>query len=408
MTDEQLQQAGLVLHSAGAVRLVTDLATDDANALLQAGTAIAEFWPQRFSELLPAEDARAFGLTAYVMRDRQVFADAGLLPEALPLLFHGRQEGSEFWMNDQTRDYYRRHLFLHEATHVFMRHIGGEADNLPLWFLEGMAELVATHHVNDDGEFAFNAFPDVRERFGGLDRIELLRRDVAENGVRSIAVVTQLTAEDFGRLESYAWSWALCVFLDSHPATRDQFRACVRKLRERSLSELLADIVVRDSVGIELDWTLFAAHVSYSYDFDRTVVKRSEGEELAAPRTVEVLSDRGWQSAEVRVEAGQRLLIEATGQFSLADQPKPWVCEANGISFQFVGGLPIGRLLATVLADDGSAAVRAASMLEESPLGNRAEFVAPVSGTLYLRINDDWGRLADNRGMLRVTIEHSG
>ena len=44
-------------------------------------------------------------------------------------------------------------------------------------------------------------------------------------------------------------------------------------------------------------------------------------------------------------------------------------------------------------------------MLREVALGNQAVFEAVNSGTLYLRINDDWGELADNRGSLSVTVE---
>lgn len=389
------------------MRLVTDLASDDVNPLLTVGTAIAKFWPQRFGELLPAEDGSDFRFTAYVMRDRELFAQAGLLPADLPLLFHGRQEGSEFWMNDQTRDYYRRHLFLHEATHVFMRHIGGEADELPLWFLEGMAELVATHLIADDGSIAFNVFPDVRERFAGLDRMELLRQDISENGVRSIEDVTRLRNGDFSRLETYAWAWALCAFLDSHPETRDGFRDAVRHLRERSLPPWLAEVAAGDPVGLEVAWTQFVSHVTYRFDFERTRIAILDGMPLTGPQSVDVRSNRGWQSSGVRVEAGQRYSVESAGQITLADTPRPWVSEADGISFQYVDGLPIGRLLGTVLSAEGDAATRARSMLNELPLGNAAGFVAPVSGTLYLRINDDWGSLADNRGALRVTIQNS-
>lgn len=407
ITDAQLQRAGLVRYSSGPVRLVTDLSSDEVNSLLRVGAAIAEFWPKRFGDLLAAEDGSEFGFTAYVMRDRELFSEAGLLPQTLPLTFHGRQEGSEFWMNDQTRDYYRQHLFLHEATHVFMRHLGGQSDELPLWFLEGMAELVATHIVADDGSVVFNVYPDIRERFAGLDRMELLRRDIRENGVRSIEDVTRLQVGDFSRLETYAWSWALCVFLDEHPATRDRFRETVRQLREQSLVEWLGRVYAADPTGLEVAWTQFVAHVTYRFDFERTRIAVLGGEPLAGSKAFEVQSDRGWQSSGVRVEAGRRYSIESSGQITLADAPKPWVSEADGISFQYVGGLPIGRLLGAVLAAEGDAPARALSMLEEVPLGNRAEFVAPTSGTLYLSVNDDWGSLADNRGVLQVTIQNA-
>jgi hypothetical protein len=44
-------------------------------------------------------------------------------------------------------------------------------------------------------------------------------------------------------------------------------------------------------------------------------------------------------------------------------------------------------------------------MLQDFALGNAVKFTAPVSGTLYLRINDHFGELADNKGALDVTVE---
>ena len=44
-------------------------------------------------------------------------------------------------------------------------------------------------------------------------------------------------------------------------------------------------------------------------------------------------------------------------------------------------------------------------MLDVLDVGLSKLLVPEKGGTLYLRINDDWGQLADNRGELRVSIE---
>ena len=100
-----------------------------------------------FGKLPPARDGAEYRVTGYLMRDREAFIDAGLMKESTLLSYHGRQIGAEFWLNDQSWDYYRRHLLLHEATHAFMRHLPGEAIDLPFWYLEGMAEMLSTHRA---------------------------------------------------------------------------------------------------------------------------------------------------------------------------------------------------------------------------------------------------------------------
>jgi hypothetical protein len=85
--------------------------------------------------------------------------------------------------------------------------------------------------------------------------------------------------------------------------------------------------------------------------------------------------------------------------------PKPWVSEANGVSIRYSRGRPLGQLQASVLGKSNGDAPPGSSMLREVALGNEAVFEAVNSGTLYLRINDDWGELADNRGSLSVTVE---
>ena len=118
-----------------------------------------------------------------------------------------------------------------------------------------------------------------------------------------------------------------------------------------------------------------------------------------------IQSNLGWQSTELLVEAGKQYRVQAAGRFTLADDPKPWVSEANGISIRYTRGRPLGQLQATVLAKASEGPSPGSSMLREVALGNEASFKPVESGTLYLRINDAWGELADNRGSLTVRVE---
>jgi hypothetical protein len=401
ISDELLRRAGLVRYSSRTVDLITDLTEDLAGPLVSLPDAALPTLAEYFGELPAAQNGSSYGINAFVMRDRELFDAAGLVPSRVPMSFHGQHIGAQFWMNDQTSDYYRRHLLIHEATHAYMRHLPGPALELPQWYLEGMAELIATHEFDADDKPRFAVMPTDRDRFPGLERIVLVQRDVAENGVRSITQITGFKPEDFVRVESYAWCWALCRFLDSHPKYRSEFRSAARRLSTVPLQQGLASLLVTQIVDVETEWTLFAASIEHGYDFERAVINFPAAPSKSSSSAT-IASNRGWQVTEIQVEAGRGYSVTASGRFTLADKPKPWVSEANGVSIRYVKGRPIGLLLASVLADDPGE--RASSMLTVVPLGNSVTFKAPFTGRLCLRVNDAFSELSDNRGSLTVTV----
>ena len=400
----KLQDAGLSVETLDSFRLVTDLPEEKLRPLVSLFRDATPTWTRYFNELPPARDKSPFHATGYVMADRNVFTKAGLLPDTVPLSYHGRQIGAEFWMNDQTRDYYRSHLLLHEATHIYMRHLGGESDYLPYWYLEGMAELIATHERDADGSLRLSVMPADRDRFLGWERIVLVQRDCAGRGVRSIDEITKLNADDFTKVESYAWCWALCRFLDSHPRYQSEFRRIARTLAANPFVAVFREFHRQHAQELDAEWLLFATNIEYGFDFERAVIEFSDGKPLIGQsRSVEVVADRGWQSSGFLVESGQKYRVEANGQFTLADKPRPWVSEANGVSLRYTKGQPLGRLLGCVRLS-GSSEQAARGMLDLIPLGNVTEFTPELSGTLYLRLNDAWSELADNKGLVTATL----
>ena len=400
-----LRRNGLMRLRLKHLDLITDVTPDVYESLLPLPDAMLAIWEEYFGKLPPARDGSEYRVTGYVMRDREAFIDAGLMEESTLLSYHGRQIGAEFWLNDQSWDYYRRHLLLHEATHAFMRHVPGEAIDLPIWYLEGMAEMLSTHRLNEDGTVEFNVMPVDRSRFDGLERIAIVQRDIIAKGVRPLAAITVFDAEDFTKVESYAWCWALCRFLDSHPKYRDRFRKISKELSTVPFRRNMATLFDPDMDPLQTEWLLFAANIEHGFDFERAQVEFREGRPITGTAETSIQSDRGWQSTGMLVEAGKQYRVQAAGQFTLADDPKPWVSEANGISIRYTRGRPLGQLQATVLAKASAGASPGSSMLREVALGNEASFKPVDSGTLYLRINDAWGELADNRGALSVTVE---
>ena len=102
----------------------------------------------------------------------------------------------------------------------------------------------------------------------------------------------------------------------------------------------------------------------------------------------EVAANRGWQPA-FEVEEGVSYDIVAVGEWSIDVEQLTAKGDDRGA----------GRLKAAVLVSTEKLALS-----PEIDIGAKTSFTSPASGVLHLRCNDDWTRLADNRGVLTVHI----
>ena len=75
-------------------------------------------------------------IQAVLIGDRARLTELGLL-DGVPDFDEGYQYGNKIFLREQPTVYYRRHLFLHEATHWVMWKLYGGGG--PPWFMEGMA-----------------------------------------------------------------------------------------------------------------------------------------------------------------------------------------------------------------------------------------------------------------------------
>ena len=113
---------------------------------------------------------------ACVIQDLEKFERAGLLPQVLPKFQHGYALGDRIFLKEQPSEYYRRHLLLHEGTHSFMLRFFQGAG--PPWYMEGMAELLATHHW-DGAKLTLNTFPADKNEVPFWGRVKIVKDDVA-------------------------------------------------------------------------------------------------------------------------------------------------------------------------------------------------------------------------------------
>ena len=75
------------------------------------------------------------------------------------------------------------------------------------------------------------------------------------------------------------------------------------------------------------------------------------------------------------------------------------------MSLEYHRGNPLGVLLGAIDPGGGKPS-RAAHFVEPWVLGLDTTVRPQYDGTLYLSVNDSPGRLGDNDGTLRVTIQH--
>lgn len=406
--DEVLRELGIQRYESTRLVLYSDIDPEIARTLPPLIDAAYLAWVEYFGELPPAEDGSEFQLTGYLMQDRKLFLEAGLLPEDLIEFEHGRHRGYRFWMHEQRYDYYRRHLLIHEGTHCFMM-IVPALSRPPLFYLEGMAELFGTHAVGQDGGVVFRAMPEDPNEAVGFGRIEMIQQAVAEGEAKSFEQALALSANDFSNSRSgpYAWSWALCKFLDTHPQYRDRFRKLADAADGAEFSRELRTLFTPDLPRLQLEWDLFVRTLTYGYDLERAALDFVPGEEFppGSSLTVPVDAAQGWQSASVQVEAGREYRLSAEGEVTLGSKPRPWLSQPQGVTIHYSGGRPIGRVLAAIHGESAAASGDPGGFTQPLDVGRLKRFTAPVDGTLYLRVNDSWGSLDDNAGAYRVTVE---
>jgi len=248
--DRRLARGGVRRFEVPHLLLYTDAAAESVQGALSGFESLYRAWVKYFGELPPNRAGTDFQITGYLISDRQRFERLGLIPVDLPPFQTGRHLGAEFWMLNPTEDYYRRHLLFHEATHCFMTFLEPASDPRPGWYLEGMAELFATHRQTADGDFEFRVMPHNKTDFEGLGRITALQAEVARGAALTLAQATDLPFSEYLSIRGYAWSWAVCCFLDAHPDYHERFRSLGRQTTGNSFRRLLAAAFHADMPGI--------------------------------------------------------------------------------------------------------------------------------------------------------------
>ncbi len=378
-------------------RLSTDLpAGNDVDELPQIFDAAVDDWAEYFG--IAPQKLRNWQMRGYLMQDRAKFAALGLLPKANPDFVHGFASGDQLWLMEQPSDYYRRHLLLHEGTHGFM--IAQLGDTGPGWYMEGMAELFGTHRWQE-GRLQMRDMPADRTLVPMWGRIKLIREACEADRALDLPAVLAIDKRRALSTGEYAWCWALCKFLDSHPRWQTKFWSLPKVVAQPRFNEHFRDLFHDDWADLTAEWRTFVAMLDYGYDFERMAMQHRQAAPVDAQATATIAAGRGWQSTGWLLRAGREVRVTAKGRYQIAndeDASVPWPCEPGGITIEYHDGRPLGILLGML---------RSTVNNRFSPpiaLGLAGSITPKSDAILYLRVNDSPARLSDNLGTLRATI----
>ncbi|MFV1967317.1 MAG: hypothetical protein ACC628_17955 [Pirellulaceae bacterium] len=401
--DERMAAVGISKHSGKHLTLYTDLRDDPAVVELpRVFDQAVPLWCRYFD--VPTDRAKPWRMVGYLILDKDRFRRAGLLPDDLPPFLNGFQRIAELWLYEQPTEYYRRHLLLHEGTHGFMRWALGGCG--PPWYMEGTAELLATHRWRA-GALTLGHFPASREETPYWGRIKIIKADMAARRGKTLEQVMRYDATAHLQVEPYAWCWAAATFFDSHPATQTAFRNLRRRAADAShlFSQRFRNDLESDWSRLTIEWQLFASDMDYGYSLERERLEPRPVQPLPGDgATVRVTADRGWQSSGYRIERGMKYRFEASGRYQVASHPKIWWCEPNGVTIRYHNGRPLGVLLGAIV-DEERPPEGTSTLLTPIVIGPGLDTTADRSGTLYLRINDSGAELEDNAGELTVSVQ---
>lgn len=404
-----LEAAGIRTLKSKHLTLYTDLpSAPGVDELPRVFDLAIPLWAKFFQA--DVDQLKDWHVVACVMRDSERFEEYRLMPRHLPPFLHGLQHFDKIWVHEQPGPYYRRHLLLHEGTHAVMNRIFGRVG--PVWYREGIAEMVGTHSYSD-GKLELNIFPKDRKQVEYWGRIKIIRDDIKKRGVRQIDQIVDLPTRAFLSSDSYAWSWALQTLLHRRPEYAPICDALREEMyrSERGVTRVFSREFQKQRARLDLDWNLFIDHLDYGYDFTKEGI-------VFAPKTVELTTDvttvsvdtkKAWQATGLLVPPDATIEFAANGRYqvavdSVADGGKPWMCEPQGVTIEYYQGRPLGQLLAAIVPQDASSED---SRFDTTVVGRRAKMATKNGGQLFLRINERADRLSDNVGEITVRIRRA-
>ncbi len=408
---DKLTACGLRIVQSKRLVLVTDVPLEEVRNLPLLADALFDELEKQLGKLPPDLAGTEFQVTGYLIDAKERFEAAGVLPPEEFQFRHGRHIGYQFWMNNQTSAYYRRHLLLHEFVHCFMMCEHGMQDIPPLWYTEGLSEYFATHVLDENiAASRFGILPPAINGFEGWGRINEIRQAITAMSSMPGNASRALTLEELRhpvvnafRDEDYARGWALVWLIRNHPELKPLFVRFASVRTQQQFADAEREIPAEVWKRLEILWPLCLDSLIEGFDIERSFPKLSPETKpwpvsSSASTKLSIESNQGWQSSGFVLKAGQDVTLSCSGRYVVHDQPRPWISEPQGITIDYHGGRPLGEVVAMLVPLSGG------SLPAKIPVGVGTKLANSVDAELWLQINDDASQRAGNSGSVVVEI----
>lgn len=407
-----LNECGLQIVESRRLILVTDLPLDAVRDLPPLADALFDELERQMGQLVPNMAGTDFQVTGFLIDAKERFEKANVLPPEQFAFRHGRHLGYQFWMNNQTSAYYRRHLLLHEFVHCFMMCEHGMQNIPPLWFTEGIAEYFATHQLEKViSQSRFGILPPTVDGFEGWGRIAEIRDGSSatlRNNARSMSLeeVLHPATRSFADESNYAHAWAIVWLMRNHPNLKEPFADFNRVRTDQDFRTASDKIPAFTWKRLAVIWPVFLDSVVEGFDVNRSFPTlgpepKPWPKSSGSPSVTQLASDQDWQSSGFVFSRGSTITLKCTGRYAVHDKPQPWISEPDGITIEYYLQHPTGRIMAMIVSPDGQFVTSRIRVGSETTITIPQEY----DGELWLQINDSAAKRAGNSGSTEVRIE---
>jgi hypothetical protein len=263
----------------------------------------------------------------------------------------------------------------HEAVHSFCNLTFGSAG--PVWYAEGMAEMGQYWKPE---ELGVNVDPVVIDYLTNAEKKPL----------DEIVKAGQITGDSW---QAYAWRWALCHLLAAHPTHAQKFRKLGVEMmieKEGASFETCYGDVARQ---LAFEYDQFVRNFGNGYRVDLCAWDfQTECSKIVGSERIrrEIKAAGGWQPTTLELEKGKSYDYIAQGNWKVNKDG----AELDGNGDESGHGQLVGAIFTTVAGRY--------QLSEPIELSAKGTLVAPASGHLFVRCQEDWTELSDNEGELKV------
>ena len=405
---DKLESCGLSVLESKHLILVTDAPLAEVQDLPVLADALFVELQRQLGSLKPDLNRRDFQLTGYVIGAKERFEEADVLPPESVVIRHGRHIGYQFWMNNQSSPYYRRHLLLHEFIHCFMMCEHGMADIPPLWYTEGIAECLATHELSEDIKSSrFGILPATLNGFEGWGRIAEIQTNMTEltnkptqwQSLMSLECVRNPKDLNFASDLQYAQAWALVWLIRNHPELKPHFSPMSKARTRGEFRDVEKSVPAEVWQRLAVLWPLFLASLTEGFEVEHSFPPLNfAASKSPASEKLELQSGKEWQATGVLIKRGATVRLNCMGRYSVHNKPRPWISEPQGITIDYAYSRPLGEITAMLVAPGGSVCSG------RIPIGREGSINAEVDSELWLQVNDSANSRSDNSGSASVVI----